>query len=227
MFTKLRTDSWQVTNHLTNKRWPSFYSQWKARPDVGSHKQQLTVQRARKAVAGKSVEEENMTSFVSEGQRGEKPEPTEWDLLFPSAQDDSLRGTTVVSTNAVTWRHQAIKSIHVFYLTNTWAKVCAQQAVGLLSLYDVNMQHIKSPHAESFNRDMRDLQRRSWQLCPSQSSLRPSGFAAVPQREPTSSKVFPEGACTSESCGSYRGWQQELPGDTRSLSVVPTSLLSM
>lgn len=62
---------------MTNKRWPSFYSQWKARPDVGSHKQQLTVQRARKAVAGKSMEEENMTSFVSEGQRGEKPEPTE------------------------------------------------------------------------------------------------------------------------------------------------------
>lgn len=77
MFTKLRTDSWQVTNHLTKKRWPSLYSQWKVRPDVGSHKQQLTVQRARKAVAVKNVEEENMTSFVSEGQRGEKPEPTE------------------------------------------------------------------------------------------------------------------------------------------------------
>lgn len=48
----------------------------KVRPDVGSHnKQQLTVQRARKAM--KSVEEDNMRSFVSEGQGGEKPEPTE------------------------------------------------------------------------------------------------------------------------------------------------------
>lgn len=54
-----------------------------------------------------------------------------------------------------------MKSIHVFYFTNTWAKVCAQQAVGLLSLYDVNMQHIKSLHPKSFNRDMRDLQRDS------------------------------------------------------------------
>jgi len=78
MFIKLQPDFWQVTNHLRNKRWPSLYSQWKVRADVGSHnKQQLTVQRARKAVAVNSVEEDNTRSFASEGQRAEKPEPTQ------------------------------------------------------------------------------------------------------------------------------------------------------
>lgn len=55
---------------------------------------------------------------------------------------------------------------------------------------------------------------------------KPSGIAAVPQRGPTNNKAF-SGVCKSESCGSYHGWQQELPGNTRSLSVVPASVLSM
>lgn len=99
--------------------------------------------------------------------------------------------------------YQATKSIHVvFYEPSTWSKVCAQQAVGLLSLYDVNT-HIKSLHPETCNRNVTDLQRPSWQLCPSQ-SLGLSDFISVPQREPTNNKVFPEGVCQSESCGPYQ-----------------------
>lgn len=47
------------------------------RPDVGSHKKQLTVLSIRKAVAVKNVEGDNVRSFVRERQREEKPEPTE------------------------------------------------------------------------------------------------------------------------------------------------------
>lgn len=70
MFIKSWTDFCQVTNHLINKTGPSLYSQWKVMAGVGSHKQQLTMPRARKAVAVKSTEEHNMRYFVSERQGG-------------------------------------------------------------------------------------------------------------------------------------------------------------
>lgn len=55
------------------------------RPDVDSHnKQQLTVQRARKAAAVKSVEEHNARSFVSERQKGEKPDLLSKTSFFPT-----------------------------------------------------------------------------------------------------------------------------------------------
>lgn len=68
MFIKLQIHFWQVTN----KRQPS--QPVKGRPDVDSHKQWLIVQRARKAVAVKGVMEHTARSFLSERQKGEKPD---------------------------------------------------------------------------------------------------------------------------------------------------------
>lgn len=100
------------------------------RPDADSHdKQQLTVQRARKAAAVKSVEEHNARSFVSERQKREKPDLLSKTSFFPNTQGDSLHGTAVFSTNAATGRYQTTKSMHVvLHLTHSsrglWSAGC-------------------------------------------------------------------------------------------------------
>lgn len=62
-----------------------LHSERKVRTDVDSHnKQWLTVQRARKAVAVKSVEERSARSFVSKRQKGEKPNLLSKTCFFPA-----------------------------------------------------------------------------------------------------------------------------------------------
>lgn len=197
-------------------RWQTedgLHNQWKVRPDVDSHnKQQLTVQRARKAVAVKSVEEHSARSFVSDRQKGEKPDLLSKTFFFPTLQETHYMAQQYLVQMQIQKGTRPQSPCMLLFIWHTLARACDQQAVGLLSLYSVNI-HIKSLHPKSCNWDMRDL----WQ--PVTRTIR---FCTRSHRGSPQVASVPRRSIQSESCGSYRAWQKKLPGDTSSVSVVPT-----
>lgn len=162
-------------------RWQTedgLHNQWKVRPDADSHnKQQLTVQRARKAVAVKSVEEHSARSFVSDRQKGEKPDLLSKTFFFPTLQETHYMAQQYLVQMQIQKGTRPQSPCMLFFIWHTLARACDQQAVGLLSLYSVNI-HIKSLHPKS----------KGYERLMAASHKDHQVLHQVPQREPTSSK---------------------------------------
>lgn len=140
---------------------------------------------------------------------------TSWVRLSPSTPGDSLHGTPVFSTNAAIGRYHTTKSTCVvFYLTHLGKGLWSAGCTSALSLWtDTSRACIPSP-VTGYRRLM-GTSHKDHQV-----------LHQVPWGEPTSSKLFPEGA-SKQRCGSYGTWQKKLLRDTSTVSVVPTCVLSM